>query len=180
MVRQQDRAEFQRLRQLPDYSPGPPRAIRPACLRHAAYQPGRRAAVQGRPMGAVGARRVQLRRRPLHRHAGPALRPLRTKAAVHRQLRQQSQRGCAAAVQQRQPLLAQAAGHVEGHGRTERLRAVRLRLQGAQRQPALHQLWRPRHLSARGQSVPETRNQQGLGTGRQDGLRRAGRCGIVL
>ena len=64
-----------------------------------------------------------------------------------------------------------AAGRLEGGRRTQPVRAIRLWLQGAQPVPALHQLRRRRHLSARGQSRPETRNQQGLGTGRQAGLR---------
>ena len=52
------------------------RAVRPARLRHAAHQPGRRAAV--RAVGHV-CRTIRLRRRPLHADAGAALRPLQAK-----------------------------------------------------------------------------------------------------
>ncbi|SUV85705.1 outer membrane heme receptor [Bordetella pertussis] len=169
MVRQPHRAVLGRLRQLPRHPARHARADGAAPVRHAAYQPGRHAPGQGQPVGHLGAGRNRLRRRALHPDPVTALRPLRAEAAARRRLPEQPQRRRAAAVVVGGPLLAQAAGHLEGARGADAVCAIRLRLPGAVGHRAVHQLRRPGNLSARGQSLLEARDQQGLGTGRRLG-----------
>ena len=136
------------------------RAVRPARLRHAAHQPGRRAAVKG-SQWAIWVQDEFGFADGRYADAGAALRPLQAEARGTRQLRQQSQCRQAALGQQRRPLLAQAAGRLEGGRRTQPVRAMRLWLQGAQPVPALHQLHGGAGLSARGQSLSEAETSKG-------------------